>query len=66
MCFVYDAILRNIIYSVPKLMKKYLISWMIIRHIEKCFSRSLDTNAYLIDERDESFEFQRHVYQKLD
>lgn len=65
MCFVCEASSRNIIYSVPKPMKKYWIPWMIIRHIEKCFSRSSDTNAYLIDEQDNSFEFQSNIYQKV-
>lgn len=37
---------------------------MIIRTIEKCFPRSFDTNAYLIDEQDESFEFQININQK--
>lgn len=64
MCFVCEASSRNIIYSVPKPMKKYFIPRMIIRTIEKCFPRSFDTNAYLIDEQDESFEFQSNIDQK--
>lgn len=39
---------------------------MIIRHIEKHFPRSSDTNAYLIGEQDESFEFKTNIYQKWD
>ncbi len=66
MCFVCEASSRKIIYSVPKPMKKYLIPWIIICHIEKCFPRSSDTNAYLIDEQDESFEFQSNIDRKWD
>lgn len=66
MCFVCEASSRNILYSVPKPMKKYLIPWMIIHRVEKCFQRSSDTNAYLTDEQDESFVFQTNIYQKWD
>lgn len=63
MCLVREAISRNIIYSVPKPMKKYWIPWTINCFIEKCFSRSSDTNAYLRAEQDESAELQNN-YQK--
>lgn len=63
MCFVCEAISRNIIYSVPKPMKKYLIPWMIICRIEKCFQEA-PTQMHIYYEQDESFEFQSNVYRK--
>ena len=35
MCFVCEASSTNMVYSIPKPMKKYLIPQMIIRRMEK-------------------------------